>query len=301
MFESIEQRYSPARSSIDPAHLPQVIYHYTDAAGLAGMLSSGRIWATQYRFLNDRSEVDHTRALVRSVILARMKERNRARMGVLYSRILDQIERPDDETEIYVFSLSAEKDSLSQWRGYAHDGRGFTIGFDAREFTESSEGKEISYGFCRVEYDEDRQIKGLVSALQAIEREGERLVAATGGKAEIDRIWEEAASSFDVIMCNRAVANKHSSFASENEWRVFSFCEGEERSKCRARARATGLVPYVEFSADELCSRTLLPIAEIGIGPGFPDKGQLRAVQVLARQYGYNPEIYLANAPYRAG
>jgi len=60
-----------------------------------------------------------------------------------------------------------------------------------------------------VEYDEDRQIKGLVSALQAIEREGERLVAATKGKAEIDRIWEEAASSFDVIMWNRAVANKH--------------------------------------------------------------------------------------------
>jgi hypothetical protein len=31
-------------------------YHYTDAAGLIGILTSHRLWATDIRFLNDPSE-----------------------------------------------------------------------------------------------------------------------------------------------------------------------------------------------------------------------------------------------------
>jgi len=47
-----------------------VIYHYTDLAGLIGIISSGRVWATHTDKLNDASEnrhgyefvVDHVRA-----------------------------------------------------------------------------------------------------------------------------------------------------------------------------------------------------------------------------------------------
>jgi hypothetical protein len=298
MFEAIERRYSPARTAIDPADLPPVVYHYTDAAGLLGMLSTGRIWATEYRFLNDRTEVEHTRALVKSIILARMKEKKHSSMSGLYSRILDQIGRPDDDMEIYVFSLSAEADSLSQWRGYARDGHGFTVGFDASVLLAKAEAEDL-FGFCRVEYDGERQSRGVIAALQDIERECSKLIAAK--TIDADDILDSAASSFDAIMWHRAVANKHSSFSSENEWRIFSFCEGDDRQEAKVRARPSGLVPYVEFASDQLCDRPALPILRIGVGPGFSDHTQLRAVQVLCRQYGYTPDIYFANAPYRSG
>jgi len=33
-----------------------LLYHYTDEKGLYGILDSGEIWATHYRFLNDLAE-----------------------------------------------------------------------------------------------------------------------------------------------------------------------------------------------------------------------------------------------------
>jgi hypothetical protein len=37
----------------------ELLYHYTDQAGLDGILSSGCMWATHYEFLNDLSEREH--------------------------------------------------------------------------------------------------------------------------------------------------------------------------------------------------------------------------------------------------
>ena len=35
------------------------LYHYTDGQGLRGILESGRLWFTDYRHLNDPSELTH--------------------------------------------------------------------------------------------------------------------------------------------------------------------------------------------------------------------------------------------------
>ncbi len=35
---------------------PGLRYHYTDAAGLMGIIQTGRLWATELRYLNDPSE-----------------------------------------------------------------------------------------------------------------------------------------------------------------------------------------------------------------------------------------------------
>ena len=59
-------------------------------------------------------------------------------------------------------------------------------------------------------------------------------------------------------------------------------------------------MPYMEMTAEELCGNDRLPIKEIGIGPGFAGKDQLPAVRALCKQYGYDPEVYLASAPYRS-
>lgn len=35
------------------------LYHYTDARGLKGIIESGQIWFTDYRHMNDPSELVH--------------------------------------------------------------------------------------------------------------------------------------------------------------------------------------------------------------------------------------------------
>jgi hypothetical protein len=45
---------------------------------------------------------------------------------------------------IYIFSLSARENMLSQWRGYCPDGAGFSIGFDSRKLRELSNENKTS-------------------------------------------------------------------------------------------------------------------------------------------------------------
>src|SRR6266853_5638707 len=41
------------------------LYHYTDSAGLIGILKSSLFWATNIYYLNDRSEVKHCADLIK--------------------------------------------------------------------------------------------------------------------------------------------------------------------------------------------------------------------------------------------
>ena len=48
---------SPLISQEMSKEVPDVLYHYTDSGGLKGILSSGKIWATDIHYLNDKSEI----------------------------------------------------------------------------------------------------------------------------------------------------------------------------------------------------------------------------------------------------
>ena len=52
------QRQVPAGESE-----PDILYHYTSAAGLIGILETGKIWATSIRHLSDASEFIYTLSL----------------------------------------------------------------------------------------------------------------------------------------------------------------------------------------------------------------------------------------------
>lgn len=60
----------------------------------------------------------------------------------------------------YALCFSLEGDMLSQWRGYADDGRGFSIGFNREKFAEYSTSgfKLLSIHSGDVEYDKEKHI-----------------------------------------------------------------------------------------------------------------------------------------------
>jgi hypothetical protein len=43
---------------------PDILWHYTNAAGFLGISRSGKLWATNTDYLNDASEMRHARGLV---------------------------------------------------------------------------------------------------------------------------------------------------------------------------------------------------------------------------------------------
>src|SRR5687768_10197869 len=170
--------------------IPRILYHYTDAAGLIGMLESGLVWGTDYRFLNDKSELAHTRSLVHAMLEEKLSNPLDEISRSLYSEIL-KIQREGLDQSAFIFSLSEEEDDLSQWRGYAREGNGFTIGLCGQSIYRTSEPDSAAFGFCKVEYNHDGQRSVIGRALEDLEAELRRKIGE-GGESQ-DSLIEQAA------------------------------------------------------------------------------------------------------------
>jgi hypothetical protein len=96
---------------------PEVLYHYTDVAGLIGILSSSSLWATNLRFMNDAEELAHSWKLMLDVL---REAKNRAKSPAQVE-LIEEIERAARSTwtgypDLYATSFTENGDLLSQWR-----------------------------------------------------------------------------------------------------------------------------------------------------------------------------------------
>src|ERR1700746_652095 len=57
--------------SLDAREPPPIIYHYTNDAGLRGILESGKLWLTDIFNLNDPSELSHGFSQAASILTNR--------------------------------------------------------------------------------------------------------------------------------------------------------------------------------------------------------------------------------------
>ena len=113
---------------------PDVIYHYTDAKGLCGIIESECIWATHSGFLNDARELTYSFDVMRNFIA-----RNNS-LEELRQHFLAKISEHIDTTEAYspfayVVCFCTDSNLLSQWRGYGSMGNGVAIGFRTAALT----------------------------------------------------------------------------------------------------------------------------------------------------------------------
>jgi hypothetical protein len=133
-----------------------LVYHYTTAAGLKGIIENRCIWATNINFLNDISEYHHGVEIVREEIkeyevepeklLAANVEPTSLTRWMAKSIVTGNIERQLAEIDysLWTFATSffdSPKDSteaitpdpgdvLEQWRAYSRDSVAFSIGFN---------------------------------------------------------------------------------------------------------------------------------------------------------------------------
>lgn len=119
-----------------------VLYHYTSAAGLLGIIRNRRIWATESNFLNDPSEIafaaDATLTGL-SDAAARHPEGSPVRAEIerasswIAQKYLDPHTRSQyHEDRSFISSFSYSDDVLTLWRSYA-GANGFCVGFDVTQ------------------------------------------------------------------------------------------------------------------------------------------------------------------------
>jgi hypothetical protein len=116
--------------------IKQTLYHYTDANGFKGIIENDEIWFTDYRYLNDPSELRHGILLAHETIRAKMATAKAVNADFLCKMMADLFtsDNVSDHLKFFIASFSRDRDELGQWRTYADNGRGFAIGLSKAMF-----------------------------------------------------------------------------------------------------------------------------------------------------------------------
>ena len=113
----------------------QSLFHYTDLAGLQGIVQGHDLWLTHSRYSNDDEEMLHGQRTVQRVL----EERRAAAAGdpdrIAYlERLAALIKAPSPEG-VYICCFCQTDNVLSQRRGYGANGTGVSIQLDPNMFS----------------------------------------------------------------------------------------------------------------------------------------------------------------------
>lgn len=275
------------------SHPPGVLHHYTTADGLMGILKSGRLWATNSRYLNDPTELLYGVRLIRSVITEELATRPARRLGPYAEWIRFMLDEYEQNAKVYLCCLCENGDLLSQWRGYGAYGGGYAIAFrskymGARDLGDAPDPYLI---LRKVVYDARVQRAFIVRWLNVL--------AAAVASAEADRghpaaraRMNDAQWRFTSFLQDAFNCFKHPSFSEETEWRLIKFGrDTNRRDTCVTMFRSGGgrIIPYTELTLQQRAGRyrTHLPIRGIRFGPTLHPDLTGRALRALCQAHGY--------------
>jgi len=106
------------------------IYHYTNIAGLKGIIESGSLWLSDATFLNDSEELLDGKNIAEQ----RLEDKLRFCKDEDFKSVLELTKQGlEDEKQyanIFIASFSEANESLEQWRAYGDNGKGVCISFN---------------------------------------------------------------------------------------------------------------------------------------------------------------------------
>lgn len=273
--------------TVPPDLKTRVVYHYTSAAGLIGILGSGVLRGTSASFLNDTSEIEHGLSICKAVLEEERGARASSEERKLLERTLGLLGDEVQLHEVYLTSFSARRDVLSQWRGYGSSEGRFCIGFQLSQFSE----RDVLYLPRPVAYQREEQQEHVRRAVRVT-------CEMLGGDSDPANAWRYASSlSFHLhrLMC----WFKHSGFAEEQEWRSMMTLIGEHDLGYISFEPFRGAPrPYVPMLAGSRTS-SRLPVVEVCIGPTERAPATYRATQLLLAKTGYgNARVTHTDIPF---
>lgn len=254
-------------------HPEPTLFHYTDQNGLMGILSSGELWATHSKFLNDSSEINFSFEKVQKIIRTEYLGESDDPYDFYEDEGLDDDIAEEDSphkrvlealiqelfsyrlhASIFIVCFSTEKDDLNQWRAYSGPGNGYAIGFDFVELKKRINGTRWNLNRCI--YDNENQdaiIRGFVDAY---------LNEYTGHfpcyeKGQINENLPEllAKKWAREFTLKYAPFFKHECFISENEWRLILITSNEHDSYSQKSYKLRGaddIDPQIKFRSSDV-------------------------------------------------
>jgi hypothetical protein len=274
---------------------PRLLYHYTSAEGLLGMLEGRQLWATNVRFMNDTTELGYGIGQVREVlqepVTRRGRRHPRSERASRQNRedILAMLADTEANTKHFAVCFCENGDLLSQWRGYGALGSGFAVGLHGKKLCDFTApflpGAPPNLGVIlrRVIYDMRIQ-KSLVR----------RWIKYIDAGADAQAAFPILRMLYECLVCF-----KDPGFKEEREWRLIQQGRvgGDDICKESFRAREGRIVTYLPLSfpsrAEARSARkpagSNFPVAAITYGPTVDDVAAGHALRALVKHHGFDP------------
>ena len=271
---------------------PPNLFHYTNPAGLHGILTDREIWATSIHYLNDSSEFLHAVEIARyQTILAedRMEdELQKLAIGEMRSRL-----KKINHQRVFVVSFSEDSDRLSQWRAYCGEG-GYSIGFDSKALISRSEMSRFSLHKCI--YDKKLQEQTVQDAINwCIKPLMDR---RRFKNHQPQKLCDRIALFFVLLIAHLAPLLKHPGFEEEKEWRLVSSVPFSTEYQIRYRPTDSILIPYFAY---QLCeSNEALPIDSIVVGPTRATELSIRSLKGFLKSQNIDAAVLESEVPFRS-
>lgn len=105
---------------------PGCLYHYTSAAGMLGILESGKLRAHNIDHLNDKAEIRYAVSVMRARTERLYALEPIEPLAGLLAQIARQLDSVDT-SHVFIASFSAENNDTSLWRLYSDREKGFSF------------------------------------------------------------------------------------------------------------------------------------------------------------------------------
>jgi hypothetical protein len=218
----------------------QDLFHYTTLSGFLGIVESREIWLTDFRYLNDITEL----SLMLNEVAEQLKHEPN-RYGTAWDHYLKSWLKFESMGGSFlgVASFSQNDDDLDQWRGYGLGGRGVALRFDRDRLEKLATSKHFELTEC-------------VYSVEDMKAHTEAQIAQVPGPGQLGMSSRaEAIQLISGHFASLAARYKHVAFKNENEVRLISprqgrssyFDMGSGSPPLQFRPGATTVIPYVTF------------------------------------------------------
>jgi hypothetical protein len=271
---------------IPEPQLPNKVYHYTASESLIGIISKKEMWCTDFRHLNDTSEVRYAFDLIKEAVNSRISVT--PRKGI--KSVLEYLEKSIGLSveELYIASFTELPDALSQWRGYCPPSGGYAIGFPTAQILGLQKNR---LGFSKCVYDKHSQGKLIEAVLDIIIKSCDAFIPNDLDNEILDFSGGDDKNLLVAISINVlnsiAPLMKHESFEEEKEWRLI--IAKQDIADTEFRPSSKGVIPYYKQSLVSSVSPNLAQNGQIKmsvmIGPAPDMSIRKHAVQALSDKY----------------
>ncbi len=278
---------------------PDVLYHYTSADGLIGILSSKSIWLTDLRHMNDLSELQYSRELVQKRFAARLELPGLSDIQKKFiGRISSSFDPFRSRHAVFSASFCEEGNLLSQWRAYRGRGGGYALGFDFFHLLRLLSRPCV---LRRVLYHENEQISVVDYVIGEFLDVLESEAKLRGAEEVTESFLPYLCQAFSDTIGELMFCFKHPDFREEREWRLVHFASvspTSSRSKDLPRFRSYdgNIIPYVSVEFEKAITLSVddtygygFPLAEVMIGPTINADLNQESVKLLL--LSLNPDI----------